>query len=656
MTENVFEEGLEIVEYNSDISNEYFSHLAYTINTTTKVANQIANSPELMIELLKLNSTDEDAKSASEVIKILADNVDGLGEAKSKRLVDAYLETPYKEPNTELKRAIAEVINTYPAESEQVQWLLTKPNKFSKSPQEIIEKEVGGREGFWDAYLEHRIPYKIALRGYWLLSKDDDERKTDITQMFTAYQTLDEQETQNNQPFLNAPEDGFNSDIMKEFNIMKHTDLGWIKTSTFNSIRMLYKLMIEAKNESDDTMDDDLYQMFLDDGLYEDQANAAVKIVNNKVSFLTGYAGTGKSFMLNKALSYLKSEYEKQGLGDDLFYMTAISGRAVKNFMNGVDSSLRVTGATMAASIFVQARKKQLSLAKVLLIDEVSMADLNNVTRTINMAKNVDKIIFIGDVAQLPAIQLDWYTKAVNDGVTNPVTLTIPKRQDMESGILEDSLSIRDGNMPKFNKSDSVLGHANSVEEIVYQNNDADIFLTGTNASAKVINDIKAKQYLDKADKKNKAYVERVLYGDGTRFLVTKNNPQTGLMNGDIITLVVKNNVHHFKTDNGIELEDVDVRKHGLRLGFAITVHKSQGSTIDNVVTILDSYNMATRPLLYTAISRASKKHVLYEMKDDILSSALRKGVDYQEYDYKQVLSMTNAGKSMDYVREGKNK
>ena len=88
------------------------------------------------------------------------------------------------------------------------------------------------------------------------------------------------------------------------------------------------------------------------------------------------------------------------------------------------------------------------------------------------------------------------------------------------------------------------------------------------------------------------------------------------------------------------EFPDVDFKRHGIKLGFAMTIHKSQGSTIENVVTILDNEYMSTRALLYTAITRASKTHRLYEVTPGILNNAINKTVVYQDYDYHKMLEL----------------
>jgi exodeoxyribonuclease V alpha subunit len=50
-----------------------------------------------------------------------------------------------------------------------------------------------------------------------------------------------------------------------------------------------------------------------------------------------------------------------------------------------------------------------------------------------------------------------------------------------------------------------------------------------------------------------------------------------------------------------------------LGLGFALSVHKSQGSEFDEVLLLLPDFTtpLLTRELLYTAISRARKSVVL---------------------------------------------
>ena len=67
-----------------------------------------------------------------------------------------------------------------------------------------------------------------------------------------------------------------------------------------------------------------------------------------------------------------------------------------------------------------------------------------------------------------------------------------------------------------------------------------------------------------------------------------------------------------FEDGRSCYLPTVD-QMNDLRLGYAITVHKSQGGEYDSVILPLCEYNrnMLTRNLLYTAISRAKKQIIL---------------------------------------------
>ena len=119
----------------------------------------------------------------------------------------------------------------------------------------------------------------------------------------------------------------------------------------------------------------------------------------------------------------------------------------------------------------------------------------------------------------------------------------------------------------------------------------------------------------------------------GRRLLVTRNDPDTGLFNGDV----------------GIVLADADGRRRAwfdgadgpraVPLGalpphepaFALTVHKSQGSEYAHVAVLLPldpMHRVLSRELLYTAASRARPSlalHAAMSVVDACLSQPLRR-------------------------------
>lgn len=134
--------------YNTNKQKNYFYHIAYKIGTSTTIASQISGSSHLMGAILATQDADEGSMSPSDLVKLLASEVKGLGETKAQLFVDSYLEQPYTEPDNETALAVAQLIDSMPSNSPEIKWLLSKPSKYSKSPQQVIEENVKGREGF----------------------------------------------------------------------------------------------------------------------------------------------------------------------------------------------------------------------------------------------------------------------------------------------------------------------------------------------------------------------------------------------------------------------------------------------------------------------------------------------------------------------------
>jgi exodeoxyribonuclease V alpha subunit len=118
------------------------------------------------------------------------------------------------------------------------------------------------------------------------------------------------------------------------------------------------------------------------------------------------------------------------------------------------------------------------------------------------------------------------------------------------------------------------------------------------------------------------------------KVLQLKNDPELGIMNGDIGKVLSVTKVD----DKDALLIDFDGKVvtyyakdfDNLKLAYAISIHKSQGSEYDNVILpILPSYSiMLKKKLIYTAITRAKKKLIIVG-KIDSLNQAVH-NVEYQ--------------------------
>ena len=111
-----------------------------------------------------------------------------------------------------------------------------------------------------------------------------------------------------------------------------------------------------------------------------------------------------------------------------------------------------------------------------------------------------------------------------------------------------------------------------------------------------------------------KALSERFRIGD--RLIQTRNSHELGLMNGSIVFLRADDPNEEtivVDTDDGGSLVIPYGETATLRLAYAISVHKAQGCEVPVVVGVCHRSHsrMLTRPLLYTAITRARSSCVL---------------------------------------------
>ena len=118
----------------------------------------------------------------------------------------------------------------------------------------------------------------------------------------------------------------------------------------------------------------------------------------------------------------------------------------------------------------------------------------------------------------------------------------------------------------------------------------------------------------------------------GRPILVTRNDPRTGLSNGDT-GIVVRDADGRIRVWFA-ELEDAEGRPRLVapaRLPphesfFAVTVHRAQGSEYDEVAVVVGpaESRVATRELLYTAVTRARRRVVVYGSEESVAAAVGR--------------------------------
>ena len=122
------------------------------------------------------------------------------------------------------------------------------------------------------------------------------------------------------------------------------------------------------------------------------------------------------------------------------------------------------------------------------------------------------------------------------------------------------------------------------------------------------------------------------LWYEGRPVMITRNDYNLGLMNGDIgIALKDASGKLRVAFPNDDPLSTIKTRwVSPLRLpdvitAFAITVHKSQGSEFSHVVLVLPENRspVITRELIYTGITRAKENFTLLESRAGVFNQAV---------------------------------
>lgn len=282
---------------------------------------------------------------------------------------------------------------------------------------------------------------------------------------------------------------------------------------------------------------------------------------------------------------------------------------------------------------------------KVVIADEVSMLDTKKCCAFLSNISKSTKVVLIGDHNQLPSIKYgDVLKSLVNSNViTNYVELIKvhrygPKMQELANSILE-------GNKVVLRNSEDIHWYKTNDDDSI-RNDVQQIYSDAINSNKSVLviipkkdNCYKLNTYLHNSFKPHYSHSNDFFIGE--RIICTKNNKHA--MNGDFLLAGLKsgqNSEYKYRVftskeelENSYGITDNDakfIEKKHLDYGYAITIHKSQGSEFDVVVIILQSKshaNMMYKNLLYTAVTRTKKTlHVFYD-SENALHSCIKRTV-----------------------------
>lgn len=347
--------------------------------------------------------------------------------------------------------------------------------------------------------------------------------------------------------------------------------------------------------------------------LTKKQLKAVKTCLDNAVSCITGGAGTGKTTVLRTVLR----AYSQLGFR---IHAVALSGRAAMR----LHESIGFETATIAKMLRCPPIKPDLAIQKhVLVIDEASMIDIPTMYRLITHIDPSVRIIFTGDPQQLPPIGCG---KVLSDIVESKVVantvLDIVKRQDGATGIPEYSRQIKQGSLPEKLSRDSIYFHETSDKEITNvccelyrQDPDASRIVAPTKALVSKINKltqdlVNSTGALLKVSIDGELQFVKLKLNDVIVF--DKNNYSKDIRNGTLGTLSSvtseDDKFGEITLDTGRVIKVDQTILDSMSLGYAITLHKAQGSQFKRVIIAIPDGLIIDRSWLYTAITRAEEE------------------------------------------------
>lgn len=363
-----------------------------------------------------------------------------------------------------------------------------------------------------------------------------------------------------------------------------------------------------------------------DASLSDEQVKAIKHILEvAQMSNVVGLAGSGKSTMLSVANeAWIRQGYRVRG--------AALSGKAA----DGLQEASRIESRTLASlELSWKNGFNLLNKNDVLVIDEVGMVGTKQLSRFIKEAKlRGAKLVLVGDPEQLQPINAGTPFKEIKNNITHAELVEIrrQKEQWQRQASLDFARGRTDQALQTYTDHGAIQTSSNTSEAISKLVTDymIDLELRGPNCSRLALayrrKDVHAiNQGIRMARKSGGELTSEKLFktkhgprafAAGDRILFTKNDHELGVRNG--LQGVVEN-----ITDNKITVRfDSDGTSERRRLtfsprsynaidhGYATTIHKSQGATVDHAF-VLGSRQM-DRHLTYVAMSRHRESVRLY--------------------------------------------
>lgn len=385
--------------------------------------------------------------------------------------------------------------------------------------------------------------------------------------------------------------------------------------------------------------------------LAEKQKIAVVEALSHGLVVITGGPGTGKTTIIKCVIDL----FDKYGLKAEL---AAPTGRAAKRLSETTGKEARTIHRLLEYNFseeghYFNKNEHDPVLADAIIVDEASMIDILLMYNLLKAVSHGTRLILVGDMDQLPSVGPGNVLRdIINSGAIKVVRLDEIFRQAQESMIVVNAHRINRGELPQLNVKDKdfFFDKKDTHEQILETT--VDLIARRLPAFGKFdplrsvqvlapmrkgeigVNNLNSRlqEVLNPPSKeKSEKRFNDLLFRKGDRIMQIKNNYRIewikktsggtfehgeGVFNGDLGFIEEIDNEEQsltalFDGDKSVRYDFQQLDE--LELGYAISIHKSQGSEFPCVVIPLawGPPQLFTRNLLYTAVTRAKELVVL---------------------------------------------
>ena len=409
----------------------------------------------------------------------------------------------------------------------------------------------------------------------------------------------------------------------------------------------LIRILEKGKQETFDTpkLESIIEQVEQDLGICYDhiQKKAICDAINHKVFILTGGPGTGKTTVINGIIATYAALHKldlakKQELP---ILLAAPTGRAARrmNELTGLPSATIHRHLGMTGDDDISHLDDYLD-ADFIIVDEFSMVDTWLANQLLSNISSNSKILIVGDADQLPSVSPGQVLADLLKIPILPQTkLTKIYRQGEDSTIVTLASQIQQGILPADfteKKADRSYFEASGeyipdmIKKIVaaairsgIPAQDVQVLAPMYRGPAGIDQINQLMQDLINPSEKDQLVFEApdCQYRQGDKVIHLVNDAESNVFNGDLgyITDLLPGKYTDSKQDeltinfDGNEIVYQRSEWYKIRLAYAMSIHKSQGSEFPVVILPItrSSHRMLQRNLVYTAITRAKSKLIL---------------------------------------------